>query len=391
MTTEHSIEAEERGTVIADSEFEGALRQLSLCETDEGILSVYLDIDPATTMREGYEAVLLGLWKPLRAALDDQTLRGRLEYEIAGVTDEVRGWREPPGRSVALFFSGPAGLREVVPLRFPIRSVARFEARPVLSPLIAAAEEHPRFCVVVFDKGQARLITVFLGEVEDEINLRSDVVGRSAVGGWGGYLQSRYARHREQQLVEHARRAAEHIWAMDRSRPIHGLILAGPDEALTVLRQMLPASLERIVIGTTQIEAFAITPDVVRKVEAIERDARETEGRRLIGELVTEAEKGGRATLGWDDTLAALGEARVHVLVLPAEQPRAGVVCPKLHFLAVSPISHCPLCHESLRATEDIAESATRVALLTDTRIHFLAPAASKDFAARGAGAFLRY
>lgn len=391
MPTSETIAADERGTVLEDGEFEDVMRQLTQCETEEGILSLYLDIDPATTMREGYEAVLLGLWKPLRAALDDQTLRGRLEYEIAGVTEEVRGWREPPGRSVALFFSGPAGLREVVPLRFPARSVARFETRPVLSPLIAAAEEHPRFCVVVFDKRQARLITVFFGEVEDEINLRSDVVGRSAVGGWGGYLQSRYARHREQQLIEHARRTAEHIWAMDRSRPIHGLILAGPDEALTVLRQLLPASLERIVIGTTQIEAFAITPDVVRKVEAIERDAREAEGRRLVGELVSEAEAGGRATLGWDDTLSALGEGRVRVLMLPGEKPTAGFVCPKLHFLTVSAVSQCPFCHERLQATDDISESAARVALLTDTRIHFLAPGASEDLAVRGAGAFLRY
>jgi peptide subunit release factor 1 (eRF1) len=382
------MQTESRGTLLEDSRFEGVIHQLIDYQNQDGILTVYLDIDPASAQREGYEATLLDLWKPLFARPFDEWTRGRLEYEINAVTDIVRGWREPPGRSVAMFFSGPGGMRTVLPLQFAVHSVARFEPRPVLSPLIAALDEHRRYGVVVFDKEHARIITVFLGAVEEEVMLHGDVIGRSAAGGWG---QANYARHREYHLHEHARRTVEHLWAIDRSRPLHSLILSGPDEALEVLQRMLPAALARSVAAMMHVEMFAVTPDIVKLVSAVDASAREREDRELVADLITETEKGGRATVGWDDTLQALGEGRVHMLVLPERVTRAGVQCPEGHFLATSAVRFCPLCGEQLWQSDDIAENAVRVAMLTDAQVHFLAPEASKLLASRGLAAVLRY
>jgi peptide subunit release factor 1 (eRF1) len=266
--------------------------------------------------------------------------------------------------------------------------MARFEPRPVLSPLIAALDEHSRYCVLMFDKDHARIITVVLGAVEEEVTLHGDVIGRSAVGGWA---QANYARHREHHLHEHARRTIEHLWAIDRSRPIHALVLAGPDEALAVLRRMLPAALARSVVATMPMEMFAVAADVVKRVAAIEVEARETKDHELIAELVEDAESGGHASVGWDDTLRALGDARVHMLVLPDGKTRAGVQCPEGHYLSAAQMKFCPLCGEALLQTEDIAENAVRAAMATDAQVHFLAPQASEELADRGIAAFLRY
>jgi peptide subunit release factor 1 (eRF1) len=382
------MQAESRGTLLDDGHFDRVVHQLVGYHSDEGVLSVYLDIDPATAGREGYEAELLDLWKPLHAQPYDQWMRGRLEYEIAGVTDEVRGWREAPGRSVAMFFSGPGGVRTVIPLQFPMRSMARFGPRPMLSPLIAALDEHSRYCVLMFDKDHARIITVMLGTVEEEVTLHGDVVGRSAVGGWA---QANYARHREHHLHEHARRTVEHLWAIDRSRPIHALILSGPDEALAVLRRTLPHALARSVVGTVPIEWFAVTADVVKRVASIEAEARETKDRELVAMLLADAEKGDHAAFGWDETLRAVSEGRVHLLVLPEGVTRAGVQCPDGHYLATSEAKICPVCGEGLWQTDDIAEGAVRAAMSADARVHFLAPGASALLADRGIAAILRY
>ena len=382
------MQNEGRGTLLDDGHYDSTVHHLVGYHSDEGVLTVYLDIDPANASREGYEAVLMDLWKPLHAEPFDQWTRGRMEYEMAGVTDEVRGWEQAPGRSVAMFFSGPGGLRTVIPLQFPMRSMARFAPRPVLSPLIAALDEHSRYCVLMFDKDHARIITVVLGTVEEEVTLHGDVIGRSAVGGWA---QTNYARHREHHLDEHARRTIEHVWAIDRSRPIHALVLAGPDEALAVLRRMLPVALARSVVATMPMEMFAVAADVVKRVEAIEVAARETKDHELISELVAEAESGGHASVGWDGTLRAVGEGRVHMLVLPEGKTRPGVQCPEGHYLAVSQTKFCPLCGEALWQTEDIVENAVRSAMTTDAQVHFLAPKASEDMADRGMAAFLRY
>jgi peptide subunit release factor 1 (eRF1) len=379
---------EVRGTLLDDGHYDSTVHHLVGYHSDEGVLTVYLDIDPATAGREGYEAVLMDLWKPLHAKPFDQWTRGRMEYEMAGITDEVRSWEQAPGRAVAMFFSGPGGLRIVIPLQFPMRSMARFEPRPVLRPLIAALDEHSRYCVLMFDKDHARIITVVLGTVEEEVTLHGDVIGRSAVGGWA---QASYARHREHHLHEHARRTIEHVWAIDRSRPIHALVLAGPDEALAVLRRMLPAALARSVVATMPMEMFCVAADVVKRVAEIEVAARETKGRELIAELVEESESGGHASTGWEDTLRALGEGRVQMLVLAEGKARAGVQCPEGHFLSLAQITCCPLCGEPLWQTEDIAENAVRAAMATDAEVHFLTPKAGDELGERGIAAFLRY
>ena len=63
LTTEtHPAQRLTAETVARVMKFDGA---------GDGVLSVYLDIEPAETQREGFEAALLDLWKPLRAELRD--------------------------------------------------------------------------------------------------------------------------------------------------------------------------------------------------------------------------------------------------------------------------------------------------------------------------------
>jgi len=381
------MKTETRGTLLEYAGFDEAVHDLAHYHSDEGVLTVYLDLDPGIAVRRGFEAELSDLWKPLQARVADPWTRGRLEYEIAAVEEEAHGWPEAPGRAVAMFFSGPGGLRSVMPLRFPMRSVARFEARPMLSPLIAALEEHERYCVVMFDKNHARILTIFLGEVEDEEMLQSDVLGRSAVG---GFAQAGYARHREHQLHEHARRTIEHLWAIDRSRPIHSLVLAGPDEALAELRLLLPKALSRIVVGTMPQEMFAVSADVVKHVERLEAAARAKHDDEIAGQVV-EAHGTGGAALGWEETLAALSDGRVHLLVVMPGVTRSGVQCPEGHFAGVRPLTNCPACDEPLWKTEDAAEAAVRMAMLTDADVRFVCEGAAERLGSERIGALLRY
>jgi peptide subunit release factor 1 (eRF1) len=291
-----------------------------------------------------------------------------------------------------MFLSGPGGLRTVLPLQFPLHSVARFEPRPTLGPLIAALDEHRRFGVVLFDKAEARLLVVFLGGVEEEVRINADVVvGKTDVGGWGGYLQGRYERHREHHLAEHARRTVEHLWAIDKSRPMHALILAGPDEALSALRRALPRALSRLVVDTLPLEMFAGNDEIVQKVAGIEMAACESEDAAIVERVVNSASTGGDATLGWDETLHALSEGRVHMLVLPAGAAQPGAVCPEGHHVAMAAAGSCPVCSAHLVACDDVVEPAIRIAMATDAIVRFLRPEASRLLAARGAAALLRY
>lgn len=376
------------GTLLEEGKFDELVYRLSKMREEGGVLSVYLDIDPGTAARQGYEAQLIELWKPLKRREMDKWMRGRLEYEISGMTEEVRSWKEAPGRSVVMFFSGPGGIRIVQPLSVAVHSVAQFEPKPTLTPLISALDQHHRYCVVMFDKAQARILTVLLGRVEEEVHLESDVLPRTDVGGWGGYLQSRYARHREHHLNEHARRVIEHLWAIDRSRAIRSLILSGPEEALASLRQALPKALSRAVVGTAALDLNLPTRDVLRHVEGLDAEGQMREDARIAEEIETAAAKGGAAALGWEETLASLCEGRVHLLALATDAGPAGVECMTGHFLSAEVLKQCPLCGSGLVEVRDVREAAVRTALLSDAQVRVLS---GVMLGAEGVGAILRW
>jgi hypothetical protein len=178
-----NMRVQTRGTLLDDSNFASTLHHLAQYHTEDGVLSVYLDIHPDARSAAEYERALSPLLEPLHSHTKDAWLQGRLEYEITGVIDTVRAWQQPPGRAVAMFFCGPGGLDAVIPLRFHIQPFARFARRPVLGPLISALDEQRRYCVVMFERHRARIISVMLGEVEEEVTLESDLSGRGTSAG----------------------------------------------------------------------------------------------------------------------------------------------------------------------------------------------------------------
>ncbi len=383
-----NIHVQTRGTLLDDSNFASTLHHLARYHTEDGVLSVYLNVKPDMVSAAACESALKPLLEPLHSHTKDTWLQGRLEYEIAGVIDTVRSWQQPPGRAVAMFFCGPGGLDAVIPLRFHVQPFARFARRPALSPLISALEEHRRYCVVMFERRRARIISVMLGEVEEEITIESDLTGRGDTREWTAAPPAA-AHVREGDLHAHAMRTVEHLWALDRSRPIHGLMLSGDPEALRMLKQLLPRALSRAVVASPALDIGAIAPDVAHRVQLLEDETREAEDRALVSRILEQRDN--LAVTGWDPTLEAINDGRVHLLMLPDEGARPGLFCPQDHFVTLEGVAACPACGGELCATEHIGEAAIRSVLLRDGQVHILAPLTAATFRPFGAGALLRF
>jgi len=354
----------------------------------EGVLSVYLDIEPEKAQREGFEAALLDLWKPVRAAIKGSDLTGRLEEEIDRVTEYVRSWDEPPGRAVAFFSSAPRDAFMPVVLDVPVLAGARFGPRPYLVPLIAALDEHERFCVALVDKESARILTVWMGRIEQRVEFEDEVPGRSAMGNWA---QARYARHREYHVHLHMQRVIDELWRLSRRRAFDRLIVGGPEEAMAALRPLLPRSLAEKVAGEFTGERFASDAEIVERVRRIEERAERAHETALVERILERAPKRARAVLGWDETLIALSEGSVHVLALAEGATTPGFACPEGHMAVQERIDRCPFCEEPMWPVDDLAVSAARLAVASGATVEFLRGDAAERLRPHGAGALLRY
>jgi peptide subunit release factor 1 (eRF1) len=380
----------------------------SLQAPDDGLLSVYLNVEPSEAQREGFEATLLDLWKPLRASIRDTDLVGRLEDEIERVNDYVRSWPEPPGRSVAMFTSAPAHTFIPVALDVPVLPVARFTARAYLLPLIAALDEHERYCVALVDRERARIMTVFMGRIDHRTEFVDDLPGRvTRGGGWStagressrpgmarGIIHSSqggYARHINYHVHLHMQRVVDEVWRLRQSRAFDRLIVGGPPEAMNMLRQALPRSVRSLVVGEFSGELFASDEQVVARVRAIEEDAERAQEKALVEKILNQTLERQLAVTGWDDTLTALCEGSVHELALIEGESVSGYICPEGHFAVTERVERCPLCEEPVWHVDVMAAWAMQRALATDAYIEFVRGEAAELLRPHGAGATLRY
>jgi peptide subunit release factor 1 (eRF1) len=355
------------------------------------VLSVYLGLGPG---RAAGQAPLLAFREGVTALRAELPAGERERFERAAAQAERYLAQElPPGQpGVAVFASGHPDFFHAVPLpERPVDSVAWGE-RAELEPLQAVLDEFERVAVLLFDAERARLFTIHLGRIEEHAALVDEVPGKQATGDWFALAQTRYARHREDHLLRHARRAIRALTGLLRRHAFDRLLLAGPPEPLALLRQHLPRPLRARLAGELRLELFASDAEVLATaLEAAEEVERQAEA-ELVRELL-EAATSSYAAVGLDETLAALSEGRVHLLLVAEALERPGAECPGCWRLwAETESEACPACGTEVQALPALAERAVERALEQAARVELVrGPAAAMLLAHGGMGAWTRY
>lgn len=354
-----------------------------------GVLSLYLNLDPAGGERRAVRGAAQGALQSLEDGSMPPRLRARLQDERERVATFLDDRFEVQGRSLILFSCQPRDLWDVFQLQVDVRTLARFKDRPVISQLVGVIDEHERYGVVLVDKDQGRIMSVYLNEITHDTQVFKKYAGRTAAGGWA---QARYARHREDHLRRHLLHVVEAVEAERRRRPFDRLIVGGPDETRAAFLDLLPRGLRSVVAGTCSIELLASDRKVLEIVRAIEEEAERKDEQRLIREVIGIAKGGGRATLAWPQTLSALAEGRVHKLLVAEGVTQRGWACPTGHFATIQPMVTCPMCSDEIQPVANLAEWAVKSAFDTEATVETLRGEPRRQLTAEGGvGAVLRY
>ena len=355
----------------------------------DGVLSLYLTFGPAARgKRRNIRAAVDRAFDRIDKSQLTERQRAGLERERANVHRFFGRRFRPRGRSLVLFSCEPRGLWELFQLQVPSLSIARFADRPAVSQLASILDEQEWYGVLILDKERARILSVYLGEVEDEITFKGRYSGRTAAGGWS---QARYERRREGQLHTHVMKAIDVLAREQRRRGFDRILIGGPDEALAALLGSLPRGLRSRVSGTFSCELSASKETILKRtrplMEAAERNGEEI----VVGHLLSAAKSGGLATLGWEETLPALFEGRVHKLVLVDRLRKRGRSCVGGH-VGSGRARVCSRCQEPVGTSHDLTEAAVGAALDTQASVEMVrGPAAQRLRSEGGIGAILRY
>jgi peptide chain release factor subunit 1 len=362
--------------MITESELQGLIDFQS---DDTPVLSVFLNVDPSQHSKEKYKLALRKLLKEVtgRAAPEDIERVERyfnLEYN----------WQ---GKGVALFSCAAGGLWRAYSLAVPVEDGAFTHPRPYVKPLTDLMGQHAPYGVILIGKEGARLFSISMGEVEDSADLLGEETKRHKQGGWAA---SRYQRRDDEQAQHNLKASAE--LAADFFQPAYHqrLLIGGTEETVAQFKTFLPKALRDLIVATIPIDITAPDSEVLARSMDIVRGVERVEEKRLVEQAITLAAKGEAGAIGLDDTLAAVQEERVHILLVDRDFHVPGYRCEGCGYVTTAPLEKCAYCGGVFIPVEHVAEFVVRRVVGSGGRVEIVHDA-PKLKEAGGIAAILRY
>jgi hypothetical protein len=98
-------------------------------------------------------------------------------------------------RGLGIFASGFVSYFFAIPLPHRPPEMMTWDYLPQIETLQLILDNAERFAVVLFDSERARLFTIYLGQIEEHMVIRDDVLRKQQTGGWAALSQANFARH----------------------------------------------------------------------------------------------------------------------------------------------------------------------------------------------------
>ena len=367
---------------------EDDLRELLGFHSEESpVLSLYLNVDPTKRTTEEYKLVLRGLLKEVT----DQAQR----EDIAAVEryfDHEYDWE---GKGIAIFSCLDRDFWRAYPLAVPVENYAYAGQRPYIKPLTDILDAYGRFGVALVDQEGARLFLFQLGELQESDGTIGEEVkrmkhGRGSAAGRRGGVAGRTGRREEEVAQRNLREAAELTARFCARGRCDRIILGGTEQTIAQFQEMLPKDLQEQVVGSFPAAMTAPESEILdRSLEIIAEVERERE-QALVDSVITAAAKGKAGVIGLADTLGAVYEGRVRILVVDEGYKAAGYRCQQCGYIADQAREECPFCSARVNRIEDAVELIVRQVIDQGGKVEVVRDSADMEKAGR-VGALLRY
>ena len=354
------------------------------------VLSLYLDVRVGADNRRTHEVWLArqrrhaaGL--AARPGLDPDALEAALERIAAWLEEKL----EPASEGVAFFTEPGGGWFEAFQLPIPLPNRLMLGARPAVAPLLGALQGRRRHAVALVDRARLRLLSVWLGEVAEEEEVRAELYPAAHDVQSGGAAAHRYQQRKLEEERQNFAEFADALAGFAARTRADDLVLLGTESNVARLRRALPPELVRMVAHTGSVAADAPTSEVLARIESFLDGAGDAGDDELVHRLRERMATGYLATTGVQRTLSALQNGEVEAAFLPENGDATGSRCTRCGFLFSGTPEACPFDGAPVERGVAVVEEAIRLAAAQGARVRLLPPREAAEFA--GAGALLRF
>jgi hypothetical protein len=299
------------------------IRNLAIVkETDSHVVSCYLNLGRGVA---GYRNALNERVGMLRKNLTGKSLAD-FEDALARIEEYLLTALSPASKGVALFARGGA-IPFFIPLQFrvPLPNWIGMNSTPNIYHLVELKDTYHRFVVMIATNTSVRIVEVNLGEATQELWSERPELRKRVGRGWAKDHYQNHRRDRTEQFIK------EEIHVLEQLMLAGGhshLILAGNPRTIARVRKALPKYLAAKLVKTTVGASRGGISEVISATLASFVEQEELESLAVVDRLQQEIHTGGLAVADTRQTLSALQNSQVDVLVMARDySPDPGWMC----------------------------------------------------------------
>lgn len=313
---------------------ENDLRELLDFDTNNPVLSVYLNTDPSLGNADTHKRQLRSMIKEINLTQDVEAMEKFFSHEY--------NWA---GRGVAVFSCAPNNFFRAYPLAVPVRNLVHISNRPSVKPLASLLDNFGGYGVVLIDKQGARLFFFHMGELREQEGVLGEAVKRTKHGGGAsmpGRRGSGIASHTVDEVIDrNMKDSAEFAIRFFEDNHVRRVLVGGTEENVKLFCSLLPKAWQSLVMGTFPMSMTASHVEVRNRALELGMQAEVEREKRLVDRLVTLAAKNSGAVTGLEDTLDVFNQGRVQTLIVSEGFRKNAFRCKGTGWLTTKPDEIC--------------------------------------------------
>ncbi len=262
----------------------------------------------------------------------------------------------------AIFASNKNNYSLYIPLNVELENLLVVDSSPYLRPLARILDEWESYTLLLLNTNSAKIFSISMGKIEDTKKLSKDIMNKHKKGGWS---QARFNRLRKGAINSFLKEILKTLEKKADER----IIIAGPGTAKNKFIDMLPQHLEEKVVDVIDI-SLEDENELIKKSLQLVSDREKEESSKTVEHLKSEILKDGLGVFGPKETLIAVKNGQVEVLIIEKDHKIQGWICENCQYVGEGTKSKCPYCGKNTSEV-DIIEEILEFAERTDAKIEF--------------------
>jgi len=338
-------------------------------DSEDSYVSIYLNNDFDTKFLDRRMKVCRSLLKDEELINFDKTIQ-----DIKKILEKKND------KKLAVFSSHKNDYIKYISLQVNVDNLLVVDSSPYIRPIARILDEWDSYTLVLINTNSAKIFSISMGAVDDTKKMSKDIMSKHKKGGWS---QARFNRIRKGAIKDFFKEVIEEL----EKRVDERIILAGPGTAKNKFIDMLPQSIEKKIVDVIDI-SIEDEDELIKQSLQLVSENEKRKSSEAVNHLKSEILKDGLAVYGLKETLNAVKNGQVELLIIEKDYKLKGWICENCQYVGEGKKSKCPYCNKEISEV-DVLEEILEFAERTDSKIEFTDDKQISDLG--HIGAILRY